>query len=44
MNKDRQEKKLRESRRVESDRNKSIHYKGSTTLDTPEEARVDNKH
>ncbi|RDU36333.1 YpzI family protein [Neobacillus piezotolerans] len=39
MGKDRQEKKLRESRRVESDRDQSLHYPGSTGLQTPEEAR-----
>lgn len=43
MSKDRQEKKLREARHVESDRDRSIHYKGATILDTPEEAREDNK-
>lgn len=44
MSKDRQEKKLRESRSVESDRDRGIHQKGATTLDTPEEAREDNRH
>ncbi|WP_379968544.1 YpzI family protein [Ectobacillus sp. sgz5001026] len=43
MSKDRQEKKLRESRRVESDRDQSIHYSGATRLDNPEQARQDNK-
>lgn len=43
MSKDRQEKKLRESRRVESDRDQSIHYNGATRLDNPEQARQDNK-
>lgn len=44
MNKDRQEKKLREAKRVESDRDTSIHRKGATVLDTPEEAREENRH
>ncbi|MEC2795744.1 YpzI family protein, partial [Bacillus thuringiensis] len=30
MGKDRQERKLRESRRVESDRNQSLQYPGAT--------------
>ncbi|WP_416826751.1 YpzI family protein [Ectobacillus polymachus] len=41
MGKDRQEKKLKESRRVESDRDQS--NLGSTRLDTPEQARKNNK-
>ena len=41
MGKDRQEKKLRESRRVESDRDQALHNKGATRLDTPDEARRD---
>lgn len=44
MGRDRQEKKLKESRRVESDRDQSIHYKGATKLDTPESARKENMH
>ncbi|TCP24115.1 YpzI-like protein [Scopulibacillus darangshiensis] len=43
MNKDRQEKKLKQSRRVESDRDQALHYPGATKLDTPEEARKDNR-
>ncbi|MGM9927715.1 MAG: YpzI family protein [Bacillus sp. (in: firmicutes)] len=45
MGKDRQEKKLKQSRRVESDRDQALHYDGATRLDTPEEARSlnDNK-
>jgi hypothetical protein len=39
MGKDRQEQKLRESRRVESDRDQALHYPGSTKLSSPEEAR-----
>ena len=41
MGKDRQEKKLRNSKRVESDRDQSLHYKGAARLDTPDEARKD---
>lgn len=43
MGKDRQEKKLRKERRVESDRDTSTHPKGSTYLDTPEQAKKDQK-
>ncbi len=39
MGKDRQEKKLRESGRVESDRDVGLRYKGSTKMSSPEEAR-----
>ncbi|MED3625306.1 YpzI family protein [Neobacillus thermocopriae] len=39
MGKDRQEKKLRESKRVESDRDQALHYKGATKLSSPSEAR-----
>ena len=39
MGKDRQEKKLRQSKQVESDRDQALHYKGSTGLQSPEEAR-----
>ncbi|WP_342432142.1 YpzI family protein [Neobacillus sp. FSL H8-0543] len=39
MGKDRQEKKLKASRRVESDRDQALHYKGATKLQSPEEAR-----
>lgn len=41
MGKDRQEKKLRNSKRVESDRDQALHNNGSTRLDTPDEARKD---
>ncbi len=41
MGKDRQEKKLRASERVESDRDQALNKKGATRLDTPEEARHD---
>lgn len=44
MGKDRQERKLRESRRVESDRDQSLQYPGATSLDTPEQARKQNQH
>ncbi|WP_082686860.1 YpzI family protein [Bacillus sp. FJAT-27445] len=39
MGQDRQEKKLKKSKRVESDRDQSLHYPGATGLQTPEEAR-----
>ncbi|WP_369900381.1 YpzI family protein [Bacillus manliponensis] len=44
MSKDRQEKKLKQSRRVESDRDQSLQYPGSTRLDTPDQAREQNRH
>ncbi len=44
MGKDRQERKLKQSRRVESDRDRGLHEKGATTLDTPKEAREINQH
>ncbi|WP_082234871.1 YpzI family protein [Halobacillus massiliensis] len=43
MGKDRQEKKLRESGRVESDRDQDLSYPGSTKLEGPEEARKRNR-
>ncbi|MFJ7745999.1 YpzI family protein [Peribacillus sp. NPDC097295] len=43
MGKDRQERKLRESNRVESDRDQSLEYKGATKLESPEEARKRNR-
>jgi hypothetical protein len=39
VGKDRQEKKLKESKRVESDRDQALHYSGATKLQSPEEAR-----
>ncbi|MUK88032.1 YpzI family protein [Ornithinibacillus sp. L9] len=39
MGRDRQEKKLKQSRRVESDRDVGLRYKGSTKMSSPEEAR-----
>ncbi|MEH6943852.1 YpzI family protein [Bacillus sp. JJ722] len=44
MGKDRQEKKLKNSRRVESDRDQSLHHNGAARLDTPDEARQQNQH
>ncbi|MFS0781367.1 YpzI family protein [Bacillus sp. 1P06AnD] len=44
MGRDRQEKKLKKSKRVESDRDQSLHHDGATVLDTPEEARKTNQH
>jgi hypothetical protein len=43
MGKDRQEKKLKQSKRVESDRDRGTRFKGATRLDTPHEARRDNQ-
>ena len=39
MVKDRQEKKLKKSGRVESDRDQALHYPGATKMQSPEEAR-----
>ncbi|CAM3442367.1 YpzI family protein [Cytobacillus oceanisediminis] len=39
MGKDRQERKLKESRRVESDRDQALHYPGASKLQSAEEAR-----
>ena len=44
MGKDRQEKKLKQSRRVESDRSQSLQYPGATGFDTPKQAREQNRH
>ncbi|MFD0048572.1 YpzI family protein [Actinomycetes bacterium NPDC127524] len=44
MGKDRQEKKLRESKRVESDRDQSLGLPGATKMESPEEARKRNEH
>ncbi|PYZ95062.1 YpzI family protein [Salipaludibacillus keqinensis] len=43
MGRDRQEKKLKQSKKVESDRDQSIHYKGATQLEGPDDARKRNK-
>jgi hypothetical protein len=40
MGKDRQEKKLKASKRVESDRDQALHYPGSAKMQSPEEART----
>lgn len=42
MGKDRQEKKLKKSRRVESDRDQSLENRGATTIEGPTEARKRN--
>jgi hypothetical protein len=39
VGKDRQEGKLRNSGRVEADRDQALHYPGATKLQSPEEAR-----
>lgn len=39
MGRDRQEKKLKASRKVESDRDHALHYPGSTKLSGSDEAR-----
>ncbi len=39
MGKDRQERKLKQSKRVESDRDQALHYPGATKMQSPEEAR-----
>jgi len=39
MERDRQEKKLKNSRRVESDRDQALHFPGATKLQSPDEAR-----
>lgn len=36
MGKDRQQKKLKQSKRVESDRDQALHYPGATKLASPE--------
>ncbi|MBM7646946.1 hypothetical protein JOD45_003181 [Scopulibacillus daqui] len=43
MGRDRQEKKLKQSRKVESDRDQALHYPGSAALEGPEEARKRNQ-
>ncbi len=43
MSKDRQEKKLKQSHRVESDRDQSLKYAGATRLEGPDEARARQK-
>ncbi|HZG60288.1 MAG TPA: YpzI family protein [Anoxybacillus sp.] len=43
MGKDRQEKKLKQSHRVESDRDQSFEYKGASRLEDPQAARERNQ-
>lgn len=43
MGRDRQEKKLKNSRKVESDRDQGLDNKGATILESPEKARERNK-
>ncbi|MDV2683447.1 YpzI family protein [Alkalihalophilus lindianensis] len=43
MGKDRQERKLRESHKVESDRDQSLTNKGATKLQSPDEARANQR-
>lgn len=43
MGRDRQERKLKKAGRVESDRDQSIHYKGASRLESPEDARKRNE-
>lgn len=43
MGKDRQEKKLKKSGKVELDRDQSLTYPGATSLEGPETARKRNK-
>ncbi|WP_335869735.1 YpzI family protein [Bacillus sp. 2205SS5-2] len=43
MGKDRQEKKLKKSGRVESDRDQALHFGGATQLDSAQKARESQK-
>jgi len=43
MGKDRQEKKLKKEKRVDSDRDQSLDYPGATVMEGPEKARKRNK-
>lgn len=43
MGRDRQEKKLKNSRKVESDRDQGLVNKGATILESPEKSRERNK-
>ncbi|WP_374723747.1 YpzI family protein [Calidifontibacillus erzurumensis] len=43
MGRDRQEKKLKQSTKVESDRDQSLENKGATRIESPEESRARNK-
>ncbi|MDQ0412126.1 MULTISPECIES: YpzI family protein [Mesobacillus] len=40
MSQDRQERKLKKSGKVESDRDQALHYPGATKMQSPEEART----
>jgi hypothetical protein len=44
MGRDRQEKKLHNTKKVESDRDQSLNYPGATKMEGPEEARQRNKN
>lgn len=39
MERDRQERKVKKSRRVESDRDQALHFPGATKMSSPKEAR-----
>ncbi|GIN60724.1 hypothetical protein J27TS8_07170 [Robertmurraya siralis] len=39
MGKDRQEKKINKSNKVESDRDQALHYPGATKMSSPQEAK-----
>lgn len=43
MGRDRQERKLKASGRVESDRDQQLNYPGATTMEGPDEARARNE-
>lgn len=43
VGKDRQERKLKKEKRVESDRDQSLDYPGATKLEGPDQARKRNK-
>ncbi|MCM3761205.1 YpzI family protein [Alkalihalobacillus oceani] len=44
MGKDRQEKKKRQEKRVESDRDQSLDYPGAAKLESAEDARQNQRH
>lgn len=44
MGNDRQEKKLKKSKKVESDRDQALHFGGATKLQSPEEGRALNNN
>ncbi|MGD6815740.1 YpzI family protein [Metabacillus sp. 84] len=43
MGKDRQEKKLKQSKRVESDRDQSLENNGAASMESPEQSRKRNQ-